>query len=245
MRLKSIRDREKDFFSNAIHSKVPFKTENIDLYEMGNPQGDLVFLIHGWESNAGSLSKIADALNEKGKRIVAFNLPGHAFYKDDYTNLLVCKEAFETVLDHLKPTAYFSTISHSFGSAVTANALSNRSYPIRNMVFLTNPNQVEDIFQEFAEQVKMGKKAHKHLLEITQGMLGREISSLDVDKNLKQIPFRKLLLLHDENDKILPYSNSQKIAQNVDRVELQTLKGKGHYRMLWDDEVVRSAVEFV
>lgn len=245
VRLKTIRDREKGFFEIAKHSKVPFKSEDIDMYELGNPSGDLVFLIHGWDSNAGSLSKIAMRLVEKNHRVIAFNLPGHAFYKVESTNLLVCKQAFESVLEHVNPTAFFSTISHSFGSAVTANALSGKTFPIKNMVFLTNPNLIEDIFIEFAAQVKMGKKAYKHLIDYTQGILGNEISSLDVERNLNEIPFRKLLLMHDKEDKVLPFSNSEAIQKKVDRVVLEPLEGIGHYRMLWNDDVIKKAVDFV
>jgi pimeloyl-ACP methyl ester carboxylesterase len=245
VRIKSVRNREKAFFEMAKHAKVSFESEDIDLYELGDPKGDLVFLIHGWESNAGSLSKVADELVSRNKRVIAFNLPGHAFYKNDSTNLFVCKKAFEAVLAHVKPTAFFSTISHSFGSAVTANALSNTTYPIKNMVFLTSPNLVEEIFIEFAAHVKMGKKAHSHLLEITRGVLGKDISSLDVERNLAQTPFRKLLILHDRKDKVLPFSNSERIAQKVERTKLLALEGNGHYKMLWSDEVVKAAVDFV
>jgi len=53
-----------------------------------------VILVHGWDSNAGSMSKIAEALVKKNKRVIAFNLPGHAFSKSSSTNLIECKDAF-------------------------------------------------------------------------------------------------------------------------------------------------------
>jgi len=77
------------------------------------------------------------------------------------------------------------------------------------------------------------------LIEYTQGILGKELSTLDVDRNLNEIPFRKLLLLHDKKDKILPFSNSENIHKNVERVTLEPLEGIGHYRMLWNDDVIK------
>ncbi len=80
VRIKSIRKREEDFYTKANHFKVTSSKEDINCYELGAGNSDIVFLLHGWESNAGSLSKFAYQLAENNYRVISFDLPGHAKY---------------------------------------------------------------------------------------------------------------------------------------------------------------------
>lgn len=81
VRKKSIRPREALFFDKTIKFSFNHHTEQIDYFTLGNPSHPLVFLVHGWDSNAGSMSKIADKLVEKERYVIAINIPGHAFSK--------------------------------------------------------------------------------------------------------------------------------------------------------------------
>ena len=104
---KSIRDREKDFYKKAKHFKVSSNGADILCYDLCPENKKLVFLLHGWESNAGSLSKIAFSLSENNYRVISFDLPGHANYKSNYTNIYECKEAFKLVLKFNKFDNYY------------------------------------------------------------------------------------------------------------------------------------------
>ncbi|MFK7787226.1 MAG: alpha/beta fold hydrolase, partial [Crocinitomicaceae bacterium] len=77
VRIKSIRKRENEFYEKAKKFTVLGKYETIDCFEFGDPSGELIILVHGWESNAGSMSKLAFRFADLGRRVVAFNLPGH------------------------------------------------------------------------------------------------------------------------------------------------------------------------
>ena len=245
VRIKDIRRREEEFFEKAEKFTVPTEKEPIDCFELGNPDGKLIFLVHGWESNAGSMSLLAFRFADLGYRVIAFNLPGHAFHKSSSTNLLECKLAMQALVKFIAPKQPFSVVAHSFGSAVVANALSNTDYTVERLVFLTNPNKIEDIFTEFKEIIGLSEKAYRALMQRTTKMLDAPLSSLDVDTNLVQINFEQLLLIHDANDRILPYSNSEAIDAKLPNARLVTLQKVGHYRMLWAEEVVDTAVAFV
>ena len=153
VRIKSIRKREEDFYTKANHFKVTFPKEDINCYELGAGNLDIVFLLHGWESNAGSLSKFAYQLAENNYRVISFDLPGHAKYNSNYTNLAECKNAFTNVIKFVKPKKPFSVLSHSFGSAVSAYTLSNLNYKINKLVFLTSPNSILEIFIDFKKLI--------------------------------------------------------------------------------------------
>ncbi len=69
-RTKKIREKEKQFYNLSRNFKIGNKPEDIDCYEMGKPSDKLVLLVHGWESNTGSLGAIAIDMVEKGYHVV-------------------------------------------------------------------------------------------------------------------------------------------------------------------------------
>ena len=58
-RTRAIRSIEKSFYEQVVSYKIETPIEAVDCYELGNKHGKLVILVHGWESNAGSLAAIA------------------------------------------------------------------------------------------------------------------------------------------------------------------------------------------
>ena len=245
VRKKDVRKREIPFYQRARNFAIPSENEPIDGYELGDPNGDPVLLVHGWDSNAGSMSQLAFKFEELGYRVFAFNLPGHAFHKSAKTNLLECKNAMIEVLNYLNLNQPISVVSHSFGSAVVANALADSQHEVSRLVFLTNPNKMEDIFQEFKEMIGLTRRAYRAMVKNTSEMLGGPIQMLDVSANLKKFDFDKLLLIHDLDDKVLPFNNSFDINSEHQNVQLIRMEKVGHYKMLWNEEVTGRAVSFI
>lgn len=245
VRKKDVRKREIPFYQVARKFSVPSEKESIDGYELGNPNGDPILLVHGWDSNAGSMSQLAFKFEELGYRVFSFNLPGHAFYKSAKTNLLECKNAMIELLDYLNLQQPVSIVSHSFGSAVVANALAESQHQVDRMVFLTNPNKIEDIFEEFKEMIGLTRRAYRAMVKNTSELLGGPIQMLDVSANLKKVDYEKLLLIHDLDDKVLPFTNSFDINSEHKNVQLIRMEKVGHYKMLWNEEVTGRAVSFI
>ena len=242
---KNIREREEAFFDAARKFQVETATENIDCFELGDPNGDLVILVHGWDSNAGSMSRIAAALAGQNKRVITFNLPGHAFSKSRFTNLIECKDALLALLNYIKPIESFSVVAHSFGSAVSVYALSKSSYKIDKLVLLTNPNKIETIFKDFKNGIGLGNRAFRKMIDLSVARLGEPLSALSVQENLKKIAYNNLLLMHDKYDKVISWQHSFEVNNAIENAHLVTLENVGHYKMLWNDEVIARCVGFV
>ena len=246
VRIKTIRKREEKFFNEAHKFKVIWLKEDLLCYEIGSKNKKLVFLIHGWESNSGSLSKFAFELSKNNYRVISFDLPGHSKYKSNYTNLLECKEAFKNLLEYIKPDKPFSVLSHSFGSAVCTYTLSKLNYKLDKLVFLTSPNSILEIFIEFKMLIGLSNQSFKIFVQKANELAKEEIKNINVDEKLKQIDFSKLLLIHDEYDKIIPIKNSEEIKKlNPGKTELIKYSKIGHYKMLWNDQIVEDTIRFL
>lgn len=250
VRKKNIRPREVAFFEQARPFQIPVeldkgKSDSLHCYELGEAENPLVLLVHGWDSNAGSMSQIAHQLVANGKRVVLLNLPGHAFSQTSSTNLLECRHALTALLGRLNPAERFSVVSHSFGSAVVAYTLSKQAYQIDKLIFLTNPNRIERIFTDFKNFIGLNDKAYNCLLKLTEEKLGEPIETISVEASLAKFDFDQLLLIHDKNDRVLDYYNSLEVKAAIPKAELATYENIGHYKMLWNPDVVDNCVQFL
>ena len=243
VRKKDINKREISFYEKARHFRIPLPKEDLHCYEFGNPTGELIFLVHGWDSNAGSLSKFAFELEERNYRVISFDLPGHANSKSEYTNLYECKEAFKKLIEFINPQEPFTVISHSFGSAMTAYTMAELNYTVDKFVFLTTPNSLLDIFINFKNFVGITDKTFSFMLNNVNKLLQEDIHNISVEKKLKQVSFTKLV--HDKKDKILPYKNSEEVLNSIKNTKLKSYERIGHYRMLWNDDVLEDTLAFI
>jgi pimeloyl-ACP methyl ester carboxylesterase len=248
VRLKGIKTKEVEFFTLSKAFNVPFKDHKpLQCYEMGNPEGKLIFLIHGWDSNIGSLTLFAKALMETNNyRIIGVSLPAHGYHDEKRTNMVESGKAFKSVLNFINPQEPFDVISHSFGSGVTTMMLADSDFKADRIVFLTTPNKIKNIFDEFKTFIKMGDKAYEKLLEIAKNkILNESIENYTIAKKLTKANYNKLLIIHDEFDKILPFKNSKEIIEKHPNIKLHKMQKIGHYRMLWNPEVVEIAKQFL
>lgn len=230
------------FYQQAQKFDVVHPTENVHAYELGDPEGKLVILVHGWDSNAGSMGAIARALAFEGYRVVSFDLPAHGHSALTHTNLRECREALCALIYQLRPAEPFSIISHSFGSAVASMALSGSRYTIDNFIMLTSPNRLLDVFDEFKNQIALGEEAYQEVLRLASSLLKEPVEFVQVESKALKINYNKLIILHDPQDKVLPYSNSERISNALPNTQLVTLNKMGHYRMLWNAEVIATVV---
>ncbi|MBX2969100.1 MAG: alpha/beta hydrolase [Cyclobacteriaceae bacterium] len=233
-----IKKAEYAFYASVTEFMVTHSQEDLHAYETGNPDGKLVLLVHGWESNAGSMGAIAKALAQHGYRVVALDLPAHGKSKLTHTNLRECREALRALIFHLNPTEPFSIVSHSFGSAVSSYALSGSRYEVDQFIMLTSPNRLIDIFDEFKNIIGLGNKAYQHLLNKAESILNERVEELTVEDKARDMRVKEITILHDINDKVLPYANSLRLGSKLPQAELITLKDVGHYRMLWNADVI-------
>ena len=239
-----IRKNEMSLYENAKHFQIQGHKEQIDCYEIGNPKGELVLLLHGWDSNAGSMWAIASKLASLNYRVVAFNLPAHGTSNLKRTNLLESSHALLSVIGGLKPKGKISMVTHSFGSAVAAFTLSKVSYPIDKLMFLATPNQLISIFREFQGMISLGEKAFQIFLQKAEALLGEHPSLINVDEKMKNVSYNKFLILHDLFDKVIAHKSSLDVHKANPRSRLITTLRVGHYKMLWDQKVLNQVEDF-
>lgn len=238
VRNRTFRDREFPFYKAANRFTAPWDKEDITCYELGDPKGKTVVLVHGWDSNAGSMSAIGFELARRGYHVVAFDLPAHGYSKLKRTHLRESAEALQAVIQRIHADEPVSIVSHSFGSGVSSFALSRFDIKVDKLVYLTSPNRLADVFGEFKSLIKLGDKAFAKVVKMANTVLGEPVLNVSVATSSRNIRFNDFLILHDRQDRIIPFQRSAAIHMAVPESELIELEGTGHYRMLWDEKVI-------
>lgn len=243
---KKLREREKEFLENTNIVRIKHEPEDIILYETGEETGKPVLMVHGWDSNPGSMSGIAKRLSAKGYKIYVLNVPAHGISIMKSTNMLETSKLINKILEIYKQKGEFSFVTHSFGSGAVSFALNESGIKVDRLAFVTSPDKIIDIFDDYKNTIGLGDKAYKYMLEYSEEKFQRRFDDMVISKALQKANFNKLLLIHDEKDKILPYSNSLNIhKKNNKRSEIFTTQAKGHYRILWDEDVIEKIAKFI
>ncbi|MEZ4722544.1 MAG: alpha/beta hydrolase [Flavobacteriales bacterium] len=235
-----IRKHEQEFLDEHPPQSLSTPDGNVKYYELGDKQGPLVFLVHGWESNAASLSGIGEALVAEGFHVVSFDTPAHGLSEEKRANLMTMANHMRAVLRHFNPSTSFSVVAHSFGSITSSYALSKENYEIDQLVYLTSPMNLKDIFLEYKDRVKLSGSVYEGMVGKAESILGESLDEITMLKKTACISYQHLLLIHDQKDKMLPFKYSEELANKLPRTKLIALEGSGHYRMLWDARVINS-----
>jgi len=238
------KDNEIAFYNKAKHYKLNYSEEALDVYELGSENKKLVFLVRGWGSNLGRLSKIAFKLEDEGFRVVGINFPAHGNSKLKKTNMVFSKNAFVNLVQHVNPLKPFSIVSHSFGSSVSALSMKELGLEVNSLVFLTSANKTSEIFLDYKKLINLSNKSFEILLKMSEEKVKIDFMKLNIEDVLQDVNYKQMVVVHDKFDKMLPYHYATEIASKAKNCELMTLENKGHSGMLFEQIVIDKVLEY-
>lgn len=223
---------ELEFYNSTEHYSIPNEIEPIEVYTKGDKNGEVVFMLHGWNSNLARLNRFVDVLVAEGFYCVLFDMPGHGNSTLKSTNLKKNSLVFEAVIEHINTKKEFSVLTHSFGSMVASYTLAKKNYKINQLFFLTTLNQFEPFFKELKSRLRLSDKILDRIIEMGEDLLGEPMSKLVIKEKVKQMNYNNLSLFHDKFDKILPFAYSEILVSAVPNAQLFSYEKIGHSKML-------------
>ncbi|MEM1137052.1 MAG: alpha/beta hydrolase [Bacteroidota bacterium] len=233
----AIMDEARTF--NIVH-----QDRKIQCYAWGK-QGPKVLLVHGWESKAAHMQNFVPPLVEMGYEVLAFDGPAHGKSEGKQTNLIDFSHTIETLA--LKVGGITHIIAHSFGSGASGVALSESTSQlfVNKLVMITSPNKLQDIFNDFYRIVRMPAIVQNHFEILIERIVNKPIEHFEMASRLKYARTNEIMLIHDENDTVIPIDFSKRIVALNPRIKFWATQGKGHYKIIKDREVIEQVVEFL
>jgi len=200
----------------------------------------IILLVHGWESNSTRWEKLLPYLQKTGHTIVAFDGPAHG---------LSGGETF-TVPNYTKVMQFFTEkynpniiIGHSIGGITSIYYQFLTQNPkLEKMVILGAPSDLENLIANYCKLLSLNSKAKKRLTETFAEKLNVNVKDFSGKLFAKTIQ-TKVLIVHDTADKIVAFSEAEKIVSTWKNAEFITTNGFGH--SLHDVDLYEKVVRFI
>ena len=229
----------------ARRRTVPYKTGPIAVYEWGSATAPAVVLVHGWEHRASFWRVWVEPLVAAGYRVVALDGPAHGASAGQQATLTGFGGAVQAVVDTVGEVR--AMVAHSFGAASVAGLPVRLPGAMRlpRLVLLSAPVSPRAVAGRFADFLFLPNDFVERFAEYVQQATGRPADSFAVAVAGPGTRAEKVLVLHDEDDEIIPFAEGLQIAAAWPGVELHATRGLGHNRILRDAGVVQSALAFI
>lgn len=237
-----LRENELKTLDKADKEVLPFKGFDIQLYTWKGGSKKIM-LVHGWEGQAGNFSDIIEELLLNDYTVYAFDGPSHGFSSKGKTSLF---EFTELVGVLIKRFQVKNLISHSFGGVATTYALfNNQDIEINKYVLLTTPDKFTERIDDVSEMVGITEKVKSKLIQRLEKEIKLDVETLNVSRFVKSVHVKDSLIIHDQNDQVIPITRSKNVHRNWDVSRFKEINGTGHFRILRTKEVISMVIDYL
>ncbi|ALW86974.1 hypothetical protein AUC43_18955 [Hymenobacter sedentarius] len=231
--------------ADARRRTVPYETGPVAVYEWGPAAAPAVVLVHGWEHRASFWRAWVQPLVAAGYRVVALDGPAHGASGGQQTTLMGFSGAVQAVVNTVGEVR--AMVAHSFGAASVAGLPVRlpAGVPLPRLVLLSAPVGPREVAERFADFLRLPTDFVERFAAYVQQATGRPASSFGAAVAGPGTRAEKVLVLHDEDDEIIPFAEGRQIAAAWPGAELRATRGLGHNRILRDAGVVQAALAFI
>lgn len=221
-------------------------SRRVRVYRWGS-KGPVVLLAHGWGGNAGQWHAVVNGLLSAGMRVVAFDALSHGasdagVHGQQQTSVLEMARSLLAVAWHVGPV--HAVVAHSLGGAAAAQAV-REGLPVRGVAMIGSPADMYDACSALAWQLGIAPHVLARMRRSSERWLGTSWSSFNVPDIGRTRNVPPALIVHDRDDKEVPWTNGAAIAGAWPGARLVTTDGLGHRRILRDEAVIAQLAAFI
>jgi len=216
----------------------------IHAYEWGEgPRTALI--LHGWGSHAARFTTMVRALTDRGWRVLAPDAPGHGESHGGTSSLPQFIGALDAVIGQLGPV--HALVGHSMGSLAICRWMSDaqRAPPgsVDHLVLVSVPSGIPFLVESFEQLFGIGTATRHHVLALFERRFGgRPEDFMALGARSIELP---VLLVHDEDDDVVPCDHSRQLLSRLPAARLFTTRGMGHSGMLRDPTTLAAIADFL
>ncbi|KTD33211.1 putative hydrolase [Legionella nautarum] len=203
--------------------------------------GPTILLVHGWDGRGSQLGFFVAPLVAAGFKVIAIDGPSHGDSPGNRTNLREFAEKMLAIQHELGEL--YGVIAHSFGCAATALA-TDYGLITQKIVLISSPCDLQDIFDRFSSFMQLSPKSKYYFQNFVETEARLIVKETKMHEMIARIP-HPVMVIHDQDDPEIPYSDALKLTKNLAHVDLITTKGLGHRRILKAKQVVDNVIHFM
>ena len=206
--------------------KIVLKYQELDIavYQWAG-SNQTVLLAHGWQSNSGRWKNTINRLKENNYNIISIDAPAHGSSGSKIFNAVLYSKFIEQAANKYKPSIL---IGHSVGGMAISYFLKNTQYDLADkIVFLGSPAGFPGVLKKYIKLMGYNKKIAEGIEIIIQKRFGFPSSYFNTAKFVKEF-YCKGLIVHDEYDTVIPFSDAIEIQNSFKNSTLLKTQGLGH-----------------
>lgn len=233
--------RERELLAGAVKARARYQGAALPLWIWNPDATETVVLVHGWEGRGAQLGAFIAPLVARGLRVVTFDAPGHGDAPLRRASVVEHARALLAVVDRLGGEVH-AVIGHSVGgaAALLATRLGLRA---RRLALIAPPTSPARFAAGFADMLGIDGRVHAGMLLRLERRYGIAVAELDVRRDAAAFD-GEVLVVHDEDDRIVPWTDGTAIASAAKSSRLVTTRGLGHGRVLEAPAVVADVTSF-
>ncbi len=235
---------EADMYRARHHFLRCANGDPLRVYEWGEgPRTALI--LHGWGSHAARFTTLVRALTDRGWRVLAPDAPGHGESHGSTSSLPQFIGALDAVIGQLGPV--HALVGHSMGSLAICRRMSDaqRAPPgsVSKVVLVSVPSGIAFLVESFEQIFGVGEATHREGLALFERRFGgRPEDFMALGARRVELP---VLLVHDEDDDVVPCDHSRQLLLRLPAARLVTTRGMGHSGMLRDPPTLTAIADFL
>ena len=237
-RKRVFRKKEVKVLSKAKKGQIIFENKTLELYEWGEGE-KLALLIHGWESNAGSLGAFVEPLVSAGYKVIGFDAPAHGKSQGRKANLIYFKNAtIEMIKKYGVPDI---CIGHSLG----ANTILLTAYETKinfDKVILISPlDRLMSVFEMYRSILRLPSRVFKAFLNKFGEQTGYKLEGFYFHTYAEESSIADAVIFHGIRDQMTLFEHAEGLSKNWTKARLEAIEKSGHYGILWNPDVIEKA----
>jgi pimeloyl-ACP methyl ester carboxylesterase len=202
--------------------------------------GPGVLLLHGWDGRSTQFARLVPQLVAGGRTAVALHAPGHGSPADGLS-VLGFMRSLLAVGDELGPVE--AVVGHSMGGAAALLAAAE-GLACRRVVALSAPSALADALARHADALALPARVRSAFLAEVDRRLGLPAAVIETAALVAGLAL-PVLLMHDRDDRSVPFADAGKIAAALPQARLRATHGMRHALALGDDALMAEVADFV
>ncbi|MFV0541826.1 MAG: alpha/beta fold hydrolase [Aestuariibaculum sp.] len=212
-----------NYLETASQKDIPQNDFLIKTYHWkGNKEN--VLLVHGWESNTYRWKDLIEVLKALHFNIFALDAPAHGASGSKTFNAILYSESINQLV---KTFSIDYVIGHSIGGSASAFAIHTYKLPVKKMVMLGSPSNYINIVGEYKAIMGYSTAVKKAIDQYFTDVFGQPLAFYSIENFSEEIKARTLVV-HDKQDKIIPFRDALEIDDSIANTKFVETKGLGH-----------------
>lgn len=232
---------ERQFLENGTSFHIHVRDKDIRCWKWGRGPG--ILFVHGWNGRGVNFACFFKPFIDAGYSIITYDSPAHGESDGQVTNYFELSDTVRSFFDPSQDFNIQSIIAYSIGASAAINCISKDNLSVDAVLIAPALKLKEILFNSFNHH-GVPEIVYQSLVAEMERYYGYDVHQDNPDVLVKTI-LTKMLIVHDKDDRTIPYTDSKILSEKTDNIFLHTTEGLGHKRILRDNAVVDVITSYI